>query len=151
MPDESTWAHTTGYEGQIDDWCDALRDHGCRITSTRRQLVSLILRAIHPVTANGLFEEAKSQHLHLGLATIYRTLETLEKLGLLQRVHDNKGCHSYVPAESPSLVAVCQACGHIDVLEDSLFHEALAELPTRLGYQVHEITVQVRGICASCR
>jgi len=60
----------------------------------------LILGAGTPVTANSLFEQAKAEHLKLGMATIYRTLEMLEELGLMQRLHDGKGCHGYLPDDS---------------------------------------------------
>lgn len=136
----------------LETWCTALRSRDYRITVTRRQLVMLILNnAETSVTANSLFEQAKANGLKLGMATIYRTLEMLEELGLMQRLHDGKGCHGYLPADSQSLLAVCQSCGQIDVWQDAQLRALLTELPAKRGYQVHEISVQVRGLCANCR
>lgn len=135
----------------LDKWCAALRREGYRITSARLQLVVLILTGSDPVTANSLFEQVKVKRLKLGLATIYRTLETLERLELLRRVHDSQGCHSYVPADSQALLAVCQACGQVDVLVDKRLQELLVMLPREKGYQVNEVFLQVMGLCANCR
>lgn len=135
----------------IETWCAALRSRDYRITETRRQLVMLILRAEIPMTANSLFEQAKMNDLKLGMATIYRTLELLEELGLMQRLHDGKGCHGYMLADRQSLLAICQSCGQIDVWQDVQLQELLTSLPAQRGYQVNEISVQVRGLCANCR
>jgi hypothetical protein len=52
-------------------------------------------RALSPLE---VFDLARPQHAGLGLVTVYRTLEKLEELGLIQRVHQPQGCQAFIAA-----------------------------------------------------
>ncbi len=50
----------------------------------------------------------------MGLVTVYRTVEKLEELGLVQRVHQPSGCQSFIAAAvGHQHLLICQSCGKV--------------------------------------
>lgn len=150
---DSTFQETLSeeLEHKLDTLCEALRDYGYRVTVTRRLLLRQILSNSPPVTAHGLYEQAQANRLKIGLATIYRTLEKLEVMGLLQRVHDNQGCHSYVMANNQALLAICQSCGQTASLHAPPLQSFLLQWAQQTGYQVQGYSVHIAGLCPECQ
>src|SRR5262245_44061447 len=79
-------------------WLDRLEASGYRLTEPRIAVVKVVAitrRALQPVE---VYDLARQHHPKLGLVTVYRTLEKLEELGLLARVHQIDGCNGYIAA-----------------------------------------------------
>ena len=72
-------------------WLATLQRAGYRLTAPRRALVTLLAGSDRVLTAQQLLERAQQEYPELGMATVYRTLEVLEELGLVWRVHDKNG------------------------------------------------------------
>lgn len=107
----------------IDEWLSRLRASGYRLTGARRALVEIMVTSDYPLSAQPLFALTQVAYPDLGMATVYRTLEKLEELGLAQRVHDRHGCHTYVAVTGlpePSLV-ICRVYGRHEPLDEVLF------------------------------
>ena len=137
----------------IDDWLTHLRTSGYRLTEARRALVEIMATSQRPLSAQALFALAQDAHPDLGMATVYRTLEKLAELGLVQRVHDSHGCHTYVAASAlpgPFMV-ICQGCGRLDALDDLLLQRLLQQIGQQSNYQVQHYWLQLSGLCAACQ
>jgi Fe2+ or Zn2+ uptake regulation protein len=95
-----------------EQWLSILQESGYRLTAPRRAIVEIMAtceRALSPVE---LFDLGRKSQPGLGLVTIYRTLEKMEELGLVQRVHQPDGCHMYLPAaRGHQHLLICQNCG----------------------------------------
>ena len=137
----------------IDDWLTSLRASGYRLTDARRALVEMMATSQRPLSAQELFDLAQGAHPDLGMATVYRTLEKLAELSLVQRVHDSHGCHTYVAASAlpgPFMV-ICQGCGRLDALDDLLLQRLLQQIGQQSNYQVQHYWLQLSGLCAACQ
>lgn len=135
-----------------DTWLAGLLASGYRLTAPRR-LVALILaesrRALSPVE---VFDLGRSRSPGLGLVTVYRTLEKLESLGFIQRVHLPDGCHRYLrAARGHEHLLLCTNCGAAEFFSGDDLSPLLADLARRSGYAIGEHWLQVFGLCASCR
>jgi Fe2+ or Zn2+ uptake regulation protein len=88
----------------------------------------------------------------LGKATVYRMLERMESLGLVRRVHDQRGCHAFVAVDDKQdPLLVCLRCGRTRVPPAPVL-AVLSELLLReCGFQVSPRELQIAAICPECR
>jgi Fur family transcriptional regulator, ferric uptake regulator len=90
----------------------------------------------------------------VGVASIYRTLELLDKLRLARRVDAAEGVARYEPIDPSGEHhhhMVCGRCGEVRAFEDSELERAIERLATRVDYVVDTHDVTLRGECPACR
>ena len=92
-----------------------LRAHHRKLTRPRQAVLAIITAATRHLTPAEVYRQAKVQYPHLGLTTVYRTLDLLVELGYIQRIHLEEGCHSYAPTARPhGHHLVCSECGRAE-------------------------------------
>ncbi len=126
---------------------------GYRLTEPRKMLLRLISSGRDRFTAADLWEAVQREAPGLGRATVFRTLDLLSELGILQRVHfDDASCHSYVVCgRSHHHHLVCGNCGRVIDFEQSEVEELLHRLTDRLGFQIESHHLEVYGRCKNCK
>jgi len=130
-----------------------LRRQGGRVTSVRRAVVTALLDAPdHHVTANDLAARVQAELPDVHRSTIYRTLEALEDVGVVEQVHLGGGEAVYHLAEEHShRHLVCEACGRVIEVPDELFDDLAATLDERYGFSIRPSHFALLGQCAACR
>ncbi|MEW5720470.1 MAG: transcriptional repressor, partial [Chloroflexota bacterium] len=89
-----------------------LREHHRKLTRSRQAVLETLAQANRHLTPAELYRRAKIKYPHLGLTTVYRTLDLLVELGYIQRVHFAAGCHSYaLIAQAHGHHLICSVCG----------------------------------------
>ncbi|RLC87286.1 MAG: hypothetical protein DRI37_06300, partial [Chloroflexi bacterium] len=73
-------------------WEQQLTACDCRITMPRRAVMGVLLEAESSLAPQEILERGRQVHAHLGLVTVYRTLELFLRLNLVRRVHREDGC-----------------------------------------------------------
>lgn len=88
----------------------------------------------------------------VGRASVYRVLDELEQLGLVNRIEVGQGIARYEAASDDHHHhhLVCESCGEIVPFEDAALEQAIHDLPEKLGFVMTEHEVVLRGTCASC-
>jgi Fur family transcriptional regulator, ferric uptake regulator len=136
---------------EIDLLKDHLTKHALKLTRQREHILDAFLKTEH-VTAEQMYHQLAKKDPHIGLATIYRTLNLFCEAGLAQARHfgsqtqyDNvshKGHHDHL---------ICTSCGKIVEFEN-LEIERLQELVAkRHGFKIQTHKLELYGLCASCR
>jgi len=128
----------------------ALRASGGRITTARRALVTAIVEADGHVTAEDLAETVQRSHPDVHRSTIYRTLDALEELGLVDHVHLGHGRAVYHLLDDPHQHLVCERCGHVIEVPDELFRPLADDLQKGYGFRLRPNHFAVLGRCAEC-
>ena len=129
----------------------ALDRAGYRLTEPRRSLASLIEAQKGHFTAAVLVEAAREQRLGVGRATVFRTLEVLEDLGVVERLDLPSGEHAYVGCEpAHHHHVVCSGCGRTEEIEDAGLRTVVADIARRTGYRVDDHRLEVFGRCPTC-
>ncbi|MBI3968286.1 MAG: transcriptional repressor [Chloroflexi bacterium] len=127
----------------------ALASRGYRLTGPRRSLARLIARRGGSFTAEEIYAEVRPHGL--GRATVYRTLDLMASLGLLERIHLADGCHSYARCpDTHHHHFVCSSCGKVIDLEGCPTDDFLAAASERFGLRVDSHRLEVFGRCAQC-
>jgi Fur family ferric uptake transcriptional regulator len=90
----------------------------------------------------------------VGLASVYRTLELLEELRLVQRFEVGEGTARFEPA-GPTREhhhhLVCDRCRNVAAFEDPDLERAIERLSSRVDFDVDGHDVTLRGECPACR
>jgi len=132
----------------------AFGENGYRVTAPRRALAQLISAREGHFTAEDLLDESRRGRLGLGRATIFRGLDTLTELGLVERLDLPSGTHAFVACEpSPGHHhhVVCSRCGHSAPVEDCGMGDVVLEIGRRTGYRVDTHRIELFGICPACQ
>jgi len=127
-----------------------LRAAGGRITTARRALVTALVEASSHVTADDLAALVQVAHPDVHRSTIYRTLDALEELGVVDHVHLGHGRAVYHLLDDPHQHLVCETCGVVIEVADELFAALSQQLRTDYGFTLRANHFAVLGRCASC-
>lgn len=131
---------------------DALEDAGYRLTSPRRALAELIGGRRGHFTAEDLLGESRRRRLGVTRATIFRSLDVLAELGLVERLDLPSGGHAFVACEAAHHHhIVCSSCGRSSEVEDSGLEAVAASIGRQTGYRVDSHRLELFGLCPSCR
>ncbi|MEK7857909.1 MAG: transcriptional repressor [Elusimicrobiota bacterium] len=101
----------------------------------------------HP-SAETLYKSLKPRYPSLSLATVYKTLQTLGKLGLVQEVHSPSNQARYDALTGVHHHAVCSDCGKIEDVFARELDALRCSLPAGFRPQGH--SVHFHGLCAAC-
>lgn len=129
----------------------ALDQAGYRLTEPRRRLAALIAGREGHFTTGDLVTEARTEHVRVGRATVFRTLELLEELGAVERLDLPSGDHAYVVCRrTHHHHIVCSQCGRTREIEDAGLRVVVGEIARRTGYRVDEHRLELFGRCPAC-
>ncbi len=130
-----------------------LRARGLRLTTQRQRVLAAVAALEHGTPEEigaRLRAEAGPDGAAPDTSTVYRTLELLERLGLVWHTHLGKGAPVYHAAEHPHLHVVCQECGQISSVDPTLLDAAAERLAADLGFTVDVGHVALSGTCRAC-
>ena len=134
------------------DWLDCLQASGYRLTSPRRAVVETLANSQRALNATEIFDLARKRYPSLGLVSVYRTLDKLEELALIQRVHHPDGCQAFIAAFiGHQHLLICQNCGRTEFFEGDDLEYLLEHVARESGYQIKEHWLQLFGCCAECQ
>ena len=130
----------------------ALERAGFRRTAPRRALAELITAQDGHFTAAGLVAAARAERLGAGRATVFRTLEALEGLGVVERIDLPSGEHAYVACEpAHHHHIVCSQCGRSRDIEDAGWRAVVDDIERRTGYRIDDHRLELFGRCPDCQ
>jgi Fe2+ or Zn2+ uptake regulation protein len=133
-------------------WLTQLQENGYRLTEARRAVVETVARTDRALTPIQVFDIAREQNPALGLVTVYRTLEKLEELHLIQRVHQPQGCQAFIAAsQAHQHLLLCQNCGHVQFFEGDDLDALILAISEKTGYRIREHWLQLFGLCRNCK
>jgi len=123
---------------------------GMRVTNQR----ALILETLHQghMDADEVYRQARKKQPRLSLSTVYRTLQKLKELGLVDELHFDENHHHYEitqPAGHHHLV--CLGCGKILEFECPLSQKMQEDVTRQKGFEVTGTEVHMTGYCSDCR
>jgi len=134
-------------------WLTHLAENGYRLTKPRQVVVNIMATSERVLNPLDVFELGREKYPGLGLVTVYRTLEKLEELGLIQRVHQPSGCQAFVSASSGhEHLLICLICGRAEYFQGDEGMTALMQsVEKSSGYQIQEHWLQLLGVCRECQ
>jgi Fur family transcriptional regulator, ferric uptake regulator len=134
------------------EWMESLQKNGYRLTAPRQAVVEIFATSQRILSPLDVFERARQSYPKLGLVTVYRTVEKLEELGLIQRVHTPSGCHAFITAfTGHQHLLICNSCGLVEFFDGDDVDGLMDEVGQKSGFKVDEHWFQLFGRCVECR
>lgn len=130
---------------------DRLASAGFRITAPRRAVASVLEASEAHLTPAEVLRRARTICPDLGRATVYRTLETLVRIGALRPIFLGDGPEQrYALAEGGHHHLLCSACGTVVEFDDCPLGNLESTLAARTGFRIHGHLLELYGRCPAC-
>ncbi len=136
----------------MDNNRQALSVPGLRITSQRALILDVIRHGEGHMDADEVYRQARERQPRLSLSTVYRTLQTLKKLGLVEEVHFDEEHHHYEikPAVEHHHL-VCLGCGRVVEFKYPLARLIKRNVTEAKDFEIIGSEVRMTGYCPACR
>jgi len=140
MSESSNWSEFAGQQ---------IAEAGLRRSAPRQRVIELLAGRDCAVTALEIDAELDG----VGRATVYRAIEQLEELGLVQKIDLGGSAHGYEklePSGHHHHHIVCDDCGKVEPFEDEALEVAIHDI-SRKGFSLESHEVTLHGHCQECR
>ncbi|MDE6314813.1 MAG: transcriptional repressor [Lachnospiraceae bacterium] len=141
-----------------DKLINLLKEKGLKVTSQRIGVLETL--AAFPdehLTAEEIYGKVKLQYPEIGLATVYRNVQLLLELHLIEKITLDDGCVRYEIAKQKDGKSghhhhhlVCISCGNVFSFQDDLLEELENRIQEKKGFQVTDHEVKFYGYCRDC-
>jgi Fur family transcriptional regulator, ferric uptake regulator len=131
----------------------AFREGRFRGGRVRRAVIEFLARQDCCLTATEIFDRLRAEGSSVGLASVYRALDQLSRLRLVQRLDfgDAAKYEPMLPGGDHHHHVICDDCGKVEPFSDHPLERALGRLGGQLGYEIGGHDVVLRGSCSDCR
>ena len=132
----------------------ALRDEGLRVTAQRALILEIIQQSDEHLDAEDIYFRARRRDPKLSLSTVYRTLNILKEMGLVEqryfaRDHSREYYESSTTPEHYHFT--CVECGKIVEFQTPLIEQLKRDLMDEHGVRFSHACICFEGYCAECR
>jgi len=129
----------------------ALAAAGYRVTTPRRSLADLVVDLDGHFTASELAAAGRQRGLRIGRATLFRALELMIELGVVERLDMPSGAHTYVAcAPAHHHHVVCSRCGRTAEVDDAGLAGAVRDIERKSGFRIDTHRLELFGLCRHC-
>jgi Fur family ferric uptake transcriptional regulator len=136
--------------GNVHAAAGALRARGLRISTARRLVLEALYQAEGPVPAEQIAAGLDRRLPASDLASVYRNLEVLQRLGMVRHVHAGHGPGRYVVAADEREYLVCEGCERLEAVPSTRLDGVREIVRETLGYEARFTHFPLAGLCSSC-
>jgi Fe2+ or Zn2+ uptake regulation protein len=130
----------------------ALERAGYRLTEPRREVASLIADQAGHFAAADIVAEARARDLGIGRATVFRTLDALSEVGVVERIDLPNGEHAYLACDAVHHHhVICSRCGRSRDVDDAGLRTVVRDIARRTGYRIDDHRLELFGLCPDCQ
>ncbi|HEX2497071.1 MAG TPA: Fur family transcriptional regulator [Gaiellaceae bacterium] len=130
-----------------------LREAGVKPGAARTAVIDVVADQRCCLSAPAIHDEVRRRRPGVGLASVYRALQTLTELGLVHRLDLRSGGAQYEPAQPSGdhhHHLVCGDCGKVEAFSDDRLERAIGTLSEASAFRIDEHDVLLRGRCEGC-
>lgn len=129
-----------------------LSEQGYKLTRQRKAVVEVVAHTHTRLSAADVFAQAQRACPDLGLTTVYRTLEILEQMGVIRRVHLDDGCEGFAPAAAEhGHHLICSRCQEAIEFEECNLTSLLKRVADQTGFTIEQHWLELVGLCPKCQ
>jgi len=142
-------------------WKRQFRGRGSRWTAPREAILNLLSKTSEHLSAKEIYQNLFRIYPGIGLTTVYRTLDLLERMGYLNKIPLSSGENKYElitdSEESHHHHLICTQCGKIidysDFVEEELelIKRTEQKLQKMHGFKITDHNFEFFGICKQCQ
>jgi len=135
---------------------EMLKEEGYKLTTQRQAILNVIVENQDKhLSPEEIYDIVKLKHPDIGIATVYRTLQLLEKFNIVYRVNFDDGYNRYeLNYDSESHHhhhLICLKCGKVIEVKLDLLETLENEIEKENGFKIMDHNVKFFGYCSECR
>lgn len=135
---------------------DKLKEKGYKLTPQRRSILNIILETEGKhLSAEEIYELVKSKCPDIGLATVYRTMQMFDEVGLVYKHNFDDGRSRYElnhhNEDHQHHHLICVGCNSVIEVEEDLLEQLELEIERKYNFQINNHNVKFFGYCERCR
>jgi len=143
-------------EHRIEHIKKQLHAHSYKLTPQREATVRVLLeREEDHLSAEDVYLLVKEKSPEIGLATVYRTLELLSELKIVDKINFGDGVSRYdlrkEGAKHSHHHLVCIECGSVEEIVNDLLEDVERIVKNEWGFEVKDHRLTFHGICKQCQ
>lgn len=145
-------------ESEQEQFKTLLKEKGLKVTNQRVAILKVLQeRPDKHLSAEEIYDLVREQYPEIGLATVYRTIQLLSELHLIDKLSLDDGYVRYEIGKAEEASAhhhhhlICLNCGAVFSFEDDLLEPLEAKIEEATGFQVSDHEVKLFGYCKNCR
>lgn len=136
-----------------------LKQNGLKVTTQRIAILEVLSnRPDEHLTAEDIYDCVRNMYPDIGLATVYRTIQVLSELKLIDKLNLNDGYVRYEIGKGSKETSVhhhhhliCVNCGQVFTFQDDLLENLEQKIEATMDFQVLNHEVKLFGICSVCK
>ena len=137
------------------DFKDKLKEMGCKLTMQRRSVLDVLLEHSNDhLSTEEIYDIVKVKFPEIGLATVYRTVQLFEEMGIVDRLNFDDGCSRFELASDDTVHhhhhLICETCNKVFEVENDLLDDIEKEIESKYSFKIHDHNVMFYGICKDC-
>lgn len=133
-------------------WASQLQRDGYRITNPRKAVLQVIAQSHRSLDPSEILKLGRGIYPGLSLVTVYRTLEKMEQIGLVIRVHQADHCQSFAAGlTGHQHLLICSQCAKVIHFEGDDVHLLAQAVEKQTGFTIKDHWLQLFGICPTCK
>jgi Fe2+ or Zn2+ uptake regulation protein len=132
------------------DFHSILKSAGLKITPTRKAILAVFSLDCKPINAEYIFGKLKTRNINL--VTIYRNLDSFERVGILKRLNLDKGSSYYeLTGGHHHHHIICTNCGATEEFSARAIEQAIDKIPqSSLFSAIDSHSLELFGVCKKC-
>lgn len=137
------------------DFKERLKQMGCKLTMQRRSVLDVLIEHSNAhLSTEEIYDKVKAKFPEIGLATVYRTVQLFEEMGIIDRLNFDDGCSRFELASEDTVHhhhhLICQECNKVFEVENDLLDDIEKEIESKYNFKIHDHNVMFYGICKEC-
>ena len=137
------------------DFKEKLKEKGCKLTMQRRSVLDVLLEHSNEhLSTEEIYDIVKGNFPEIGLATVYRTVQLFEDMGIVDRLNFDDGCSRFELASEDTVHhhhhLICEECNKVFEVENDLLDDIEKEIENKYNFKIHDHNVMFYGICKDC-
>lgn len=135
----------------MDETAVLLKEKGLKITPQRLAIINLLKNTKEHPSAETIYKKLSSDFPTMSLATVYKTLEMLKNIGLIQELNVGEGSFRYDANIESHPHVICLSCSRVDDLDESVLKDLMNDVKKHTDYLLTEQKLYFYGYCPDCQ
>ena len=136
---------------------EKLRETGFKITPQRRAVIDILLKHnSEHLSSEQIYDLVRVDCPEIGLATVYRTMQLLDEIGVISKLNLDDGCIRYEISLNKNEChnhhhLICKNCSKIIEVQEDLLESIESKIQERYKFDIVDHDVKFYGLCEDCK
>lgn len=140
---------------RLANYEEILKKNSYKLTSQRKEILNLMLDENNKyLSCEEIYEIIKKNNIDIGLATVYRTIQVFEKIGIVNKFYLDNSSFRYELVKDDKMHnmhhIICEKCSKIDEIEEDLLENLEKVVIEKYKFKIKNHNLNFIGLCFEC-